>query len=298
MQKNYKRVGDYIYKSSCEPLGKGSSGTVYSADNKAHEGHKVAIKVISIEKINQSEAYYKKYITEVKALQKIRNENIVQVLGVKNSKKNVYIITELCNGGDLYSHLKQNGPLEEQRALEIIYQISKAFNIMGTKSSSNSQLNDTHKNIETFNILFHNNKIKLANFGLVKKVNQKFFGTPSYTAPQIFKGEDYTPKCDVWSSGVVLYECLFGQLPWTGTSIANLYIDIHTKPLEFPKSITRETRDLIEKMLERNANKRISWEEIQAHPAMKTIGNSYDPANITLPLFTDNSEDQYIRSSQ
>lgn len=43
-------------------------------------------------------------------------------------------------------------------------------------------------------------------------------GTPLYMAPQILKRESYTPKCDVWSVGVIYYEMLFGRLPWTGNS--------------------------------------------------------------------------------
>lgn len=290
MQDTYKKVGDYYYKPQSQPLGKSTCATVYSAYDKAQGGRQVAMKVIPSTKVLQHQQYYQNFVKEVKVLRQIKDENIVQLLDVKKSETNLYIITEFCNGGDLDSYLKKNGAMEEQKALEIMYQICKAFNALNnldTKSSSDAPVSSIiHKDIRTAHIFLHNSKVKIANFGFAKRVGHTFLGNPLYTAPQIFKGKDYNAKSDIWSSGIVVYECLFDKLPWTDTSIPSLYKNIHTKPLEFPKSIALETKDLIERMLEKDETKRISWEEIRVHPSMSAIGNLYDPANIASPLIS------------
>ena len=83
-----------------------------------------------------------------------------------------------------------------------------------------------HRDVTPLNIMFHHNKIKLNGFQYSKALESnlkyekmphpEFDGTLAYMSPQILTKENYSSKCDVWSVGVVFYECLFGRLPWTG----------------------------------------------------------------------------------
>lgn len=77
-------------------------------------------------------------------------------------------------------------------------------------------------------------------------------GSPIYMAPEVLKGCSYNCKADVWSLGVVLYECLFGFCPFEDKSIARLIMQIDNKEITFPKhvnQISRKCEELIRSML-------------------------------------------------
>jgi len=132
-----------------------------------------------------------------------------------------------------------------------------------------------HRGVEPRNILFNKGTVKLANFGLGKFIDSITKAEPLshstcavqlYSSPQILHGDDYSFKCDIWSLGCVMYECLYGNPPYNGMGEIQLLKQIKTKPLELPK-VGKETQDLIKKMLAFEEKDRISWKEIHAHPA-------------------------------
>jgi serine/threonine-protein kinase ULK/ATG1 len=96
-------------------------------------------------------------------------------------------------------------------------------------------------------------------------------GSPIYMAPEVLKGSSYTSKADVWSFGVVLYECLYGFCPYEDRSIGKLIKLIDNKDLYFPPvpKISRELSESIRHMLTINPSKRISWEGLLASPMFK-----------------------------
>ena len=135
-----------------------------------------------------------------------------------------------------------------------------------------------HRDIKPANILFSKGKIMLADFGFAKAIDEtektlkerhSILGTPLYMSPQILNEGAYTVKCDVWSTGCLFYELLFGKLPWIGTSVPNLLWKIRTEPLTFPKKIDDNTKDLLAKMLKYDEESRISWKEVLEHPALR-----------------------------
>lgn len=138
-----------------------------------------------------------------------------------------------------------------------------------------------HRDIKPENVFFHDGVLKVADFGFAKmideslkniKIHHSLMGTPLYMAPQILNEEPYTSKCDVWSTGVLLDECIFGEVRWDGKSISNLYKNIKTQKLKFPAPIAYETKDLLTQMLQVDEVKRISWKEIKNHPAVELMG--------------------------
>ena len=284
----YKKVDDYYFRPTGKPLGKGAYATVYKGYKGLEDPKEVAIKLIPAIKMLENQENYDMFMREIDVLRQIKGEHIVQLLEVKRTPNNLYLMTEFCNGGDLDASLKKNGAMTEEEALEIAYQFSDAFNTINNldiKNSAGRKVIIMHRDIKTANILFHDGVMKIADFGFAKmideasknvKMQHTLLGTPLYMAPQILNDESYTSKCDIWSAGVVIYECLFKKLPWNGTSIANLYRNIKTNPLKFPKEVGEDTKDLLNKMLQINEARRISWKELEEHPAIKAGQITYD----------------------
>lgn len=85
-----------------------------------------------------------------------------------------------------------------------------------------------HRDLKPANLLLHNYNIKIADLGFSKAIDQheqlleSIVGTPLYMSPQIFSREKYTEKTDIWSLGVILYEMLYGRIPWKAKSLIEL----------------------------------------------------------------------------
>ena len=98
-----------------------------------------------------------------------------------------------------------------------------------------------HRDIKPANILFKNGRVKIADWGFSRLLEEgettcSFIGSPAYMAPEILKGEKYTIKADIWSLGVVLFETLTGVCPWRSSSVNTLFSEISKKSLKFPKN--------------------------------------------------------------
>ena len=116
--------------------------------------------------------------------------------------------------------------------------------------------------------------IKVIDFGSAKafdpsgKMTAKE-GTPYYIAPEVLQG-NYDCKCDVWSSGVILYILLVGQPPFDGKNDTEIMKKVvkgaYSMKGELWKNVSKEAKDLVQKMLVKNPKKRISAQEAYKHP--------------------------------
>jgi serine/threonine protein kinase len=145
--------------------------------------------------------------------------------------------------------------------------------------------------------------VKVADFGFCKSVSgpgemtSTMVGSPIYMAPEILKGMPYTTKADIWSLGVVMFECLFGYCPYEDKSIAKLIGLIDSaKPLLFPRHInpiSHKTEELLRSMLSIDVKKRVSWQalfnfEFNFHPdrTPSTQPRSREKENINASLLS------------
>ncbi|CAK82447.1 unnamed protein product (macronuclear) [Paramecium tetraurelia] len=274
---NYKMVdGKYYIKTT--KLGKGNFAETHLATLKDNEKIVYACKLIAkqniIEKLKKSNNpdSRKEYIInslkkEVSLWKQMDHPNIVKFIDFSETPNNIYFFLEYCNGGDLDMLIKDKGKLSEQEAADIFLQIAEGCSYLYDKSVF-------HRDLKPENILIHNGTAKLADFGFAKVIEEDkkdvaahgtSVGTPYYMAPQILAGEDYCIKCDVWSLGVILYQMLFGVLPWKDTnSIIQLLNAINNQKIQFPNTnpVGQEMKDLITKMLQKREEDRINIKEV------------------------------------
>lgn len=93
-------------------------------------------------------------------------------------------------------------------------------------------------------------------------------GAPAFLAPELVsnKGHPHGKATDVWALGVTLYYLIFGMCPFLGKSVPQIYERIQRQSLKFPKEISSELQDLLERLLEKDPSSRITIHEIKKHP--------------------------------
>lgn len=88
---------------------------------------------------------------------------------------------------------------------------------------------------------------------------------------ELLKAIPYTSKCDIWAIGFIFYEMLHGRPPWTAKSEYELINNIETKPLRIDDNLSHNTKDFLQKALGITEEKRISWDELFAHPIFNNV---------------------------
>jgi serine/threonine protein kinase len=210
---------------------------------------------------------------------------------------------EYINGGNLFSFLKKRRKVSEKTAKFLFKQI-----ILGIQYIHDHNI--VHRDIKLENILIDlNNNIKICDFGIGRVLSdpeQLLYdqcGTPMYIAPEILlstkeKGYKGFPV-DIWSSGIALYILLSGTLPFSfkdGKSMSieeseknndnseELQYSIVNNEPKYIENISIEARDLLRGLLDKNPEKRLTIEQILAHPWLKGVNENLD--NNKYHLFT------------
>ena len=191
---------------------------------------------------------------------------------IENEKK-IYIVTELVEGGNLLDFSKSFKIQEAQIAL-IMYQILQALSYLHSCGI-------IHRDIKPENILIERDlnviNIKLADFGLSQIITPqqkltKYCGTSSYFAPEILFKKGYHQQIDIWAAGIVFYGLLCNnRLPFEINNRQKNFIPIsfndqnpYYRMKEFDSS-SRESQNLIVKMLNKDPENRISIEDSLNH---------------------------------
>ena len=252
-------------------LGKGGYGKVYEVKHKKTGAIK-ACKQLSKLNIENLE----KFKREIEILRKTDHPNIIKLYEIYESGNNFYLIMDECKGGELFEriieHIDNDEMYTEKEAAEIIYQIISAVEYCHNNGIC-------HRDLKPENLLYldkgkeKDNPLKVIDFGLsqtinIKKILSSKVGTAYYVSPEILSGK-YTEKCDIWSTGVILYVLLSGDPPFNGASDKIIYSKIKKMKFDFPEdkweNISSEAKDLISHMLAPE-KERYSAKEVIEHP--------------------------------
>ena len=264
---NFTKVIEDIFPKQ---LGSGSFGRVYLVSH--NESKKLfALKVIDKRKLMVSYGKLDIIYNEINIHSKLSHENIIKLYNVHEDNENINIIMEYAENGNLFELIsKEKNGLEESKAFDYFIQVVNAVYYLHNN-------NIIHRDIKPENILIGNdNKIKLCDFGWAKELTLEnrstFCGTVEYMAPEIVGSENYDYSVDIWSLGILLYELLFGHSPFKANTTKNVILNIKTHELTYDdknKKISNSCKDLIQKLLVSNPQKRLKIKDILEHPFVK-----------------------------
>ena len=250
-------------------IGSGSFGDVYIGKDKK-TGIKYAFKRCKKALLYQYGLYLiNAFWKEVDCMEKCNCENSVKIIESFETTDYLNIIMELCDT-DLLNHfqkLKRGMTTAEVR--DLFKQLNNVFKIM-------QKNNIVHRDLKLANILIKyvdekKEKIipKLSDYGFSKALNENatetHLGTPVTMAPEIMLDQPYNEKVDLWSIGVMMYQLHFKELPFQGGNEKQILLRIMSKTArKHPEN--PQFKDLLNKLLEPDPKKRISWEDYFNHP--------------------------------
>lgn len=240
-------------------VGSGSFGDLYKGTYFSQE---VAIKVLKPERINKE--MLGEFSQEVYILRKVRHKNVVQFIGACTKNPNLCIVTEFMSRGSVYDFLhKQRGVFKLPSLLKVAIDISKGMNYL-------HQNNIIHRDLKTANLLMDENEVvKVADFGVARVQAQSGVmtaetGTYRWMAPEVIEHKAYDHKADVFSFGIVLWELLTGELPYSQLTPLQAAVGVVQKGLRpiIPRDTNRRLAELLERCWQQDAAQRPEFSEI------------------------------------
>ena len=212
------------------PLGRGGMSIVFLAQPLDRPQDTVAIKVLRPSDPSTEEEWLSsqaRFLREAQAAHQMHHEHILPVLDYGVADDIFYIIMPVITGGTLSQRLaREHGPMPLEEIAGYLNQLASAIDYA-------NQHGVVHRDIKPSNVLLDKQgRVYLVDFGIVRlfdtgpfAVDQaptrltttgKLYGTPSYMAPERFKGEQAEPATDIYALGVILYMLVTGQLPFRG----------------------------------------------------------------------------------
>lgn len=254
-------------------LGRGGMGVVYAAIHELTQ-RKVALKVVDSDG-SDLPALRDRFLSEARTAAAVRHPNIVDVLDMGMHLGAPYLVMELLEGRAL------DAIVDEQRALPLHEILGWLFPIIGALCTLHDE-GIVHRDIKPSNIfLSHSGRQnilpKLLDFGLARGATDArltrsgvVIGTPLYMAPEHAAGGHVGPAADIWSMGVVLFECMTGVMPFSSTDRSVLAAQVlagHVRPI-------RQVRPDLPVLLAEAVDRALQRDLGQRHSSMRALAQA------------------------
>jgi serine/threonine protein kinase len=220
----------------------------------------VAVKILHAH-LTQDKDFIIRFEREAKAAANLQHENIVNIIDFGQEDEIYFIAMEYVDGKSLKDLLSEVKFLPQEIALGITLEVAKGLGYAHQKGI-------VHRDVKPANILIgYDGLVKIADFGLAQAqdltsvtVTGSIVGTPAYMSPEQASGKRVDNRSDIFSLGVVLYEMLTGMKPFKGENYSSVIHEILTatppKPFEANPLILKELSPIVERMLEKDPEKR------------------------------------------
>jgi eukaryotic-like serine/threonine-protein kinase len=267
-------------------IGEGGMGTVYEATHVVL-GKSVAVKVLR-EKYLDRRSVAQRLVQEARHASAIRHDHIIDITdsGATDDGR-TFVVMELIDGQSLAELLKREGALPEARALAIVRQVVSALGAAHARGI-------VHRDVKPENILLRagSDFVKVVDFGISKMVRPEdaeaealeigrltstgmVLGTPFYMAPEQARGdEEFDHRIDIYAVGVILYECLTGEVPFRGPNYLGILARVAAGDATPPRTLMPELS--ISEGVERVVMKAMSKERDARYATMEELAADID----------------------
>ncbi|CAH1794635.1 unnamed protein product [Owenia fusiformis] len=200
--------------------------------------------------------------SEKKIMSDAKCQFIARLFKTYKDRKFVYMLMEVCLGGELWTILRDRGSFDDQTTRFYVACVVEAFQYLHNHGI-------IYRDLKPENLLLNNQGyVKLVDFGFAKKIGAgrktwTFCGTPEYVAPEIILNKGHDHAADYWSLGILMFELLTGSPPFSGADPMKTYniilkgIDV----IEFPKRISRNAHTLIKRLCKDNPSERLGYQK-------------------------------------
>lgn len=265
----YNVIGEYIV---IRLVGCGTFSKVYEG-RVINTGERVALKILPKNKVKFDSLTI--FETELDTFMKLSaHENVLRLVDAFETMDRLVIVTEFCDGGDLFGLLREKVCLNEIECKMVLK------GALSGLSHIHGKHRICHRDLKLENILLTSEgRVLIGDFGLSKCYNSLLLtrcGSEEYAAPEVILGKPYeAEKSDVWGFGVIMFACLKGRLPFlrqgeirvnSGNPLS-LYAQILSKNVLIEgEFLSEECQRVLLRALERDANRRATFEELLSLP--------------------------------
>jgi len=228
-----------------ELLGQGGMATIYRARDAQLE-RDVAVKVLRPE-YGRDPDFFARFRQEAQSAASLNHPGVVAVYDYGTDVVGPFIVMELVDGEDLASIIRRSGALPPRQAARLTSQAARAI-------AAAHESGFVHRDIKPGNILVtREGRVKVADFGIARALAETALTLPGttlgsvhYFSPEQARGETTTQASDIYSLGIVLFELLTGQRPWTGDSAAAIATARLTGPVPSPSTLRSGVPPILE----------------------------------------------------